>query len=628
MHIRLTILEGRDLGQTRRFRIERGQQLVLGRHEECDVPLWDEAASRRHALIELIDEAVVITDLGSSNGTFVNEAQIDKRALRSGDRVRIGETHMRLEMEGFQRRETVIIKSDASYTVESSLPLDEVDLGAQLVSDTTRRDRLNHLLRMVDDVQGEEAGERIFRTLLLAGAAALKSEHAAVVPCSSRSREPLWTEVMSSPDGRESDARVSRAIVQQVLNEGNALRVSDPLTDPLTRSRQSIVQRGVASIIAVPIAARDRVHGVLYVEGSASTRTFDEEDLAYAATLGKVAGMALRNAERLQQSRRLLRSKERAQPSEILTESAALRETLQHLARFAASGGPVLVCGETGSGKELLALHAHRSGPYAAGSFLPINCAAIPAALLESELFGHEKGAFTGATGRKAGLFELAHEGTLFLDEIGDLPMELQPKLLRVLETGQFFRVGGGTPVAVSLLLVSATHRDLAEKVTLGEFREDLFFRLNRFRVASPPLRERRPDIVLLARHFLRQACARLGAPELELSAVACEVLTAYGWPGNVRELRNVIERAVVVTRSSSIEPDDLQLSTQSSLRAAAPAADGARPQSLDAMEEQAIRAALRFTGGRKGEAAELLGIAWPTLRRKLKTYRIDADRP
>ncbi len=624
MQVRLTILRGKEAGQVRRFRIEAGQPVVIGRHEECDLPLWDEAASRRHALLELSGSSLTVVDLGSSNGTYVNGDQLDRLELAGGERIRIGETEFRVETEGFQKRETVVLKSGSDYTVEQSLSPEDLDLGATMAPVGDGASRLNQLLELVDRVQAEESGEDILTALLQVAVTSLHAQ-GIVVPCSENSDQPLWSEVVSNPKSTKPSS-LANSIVEQVLRDGNALQISDTSANPLTKSRESIVSRGVRSIVASPISARGRTLGVLYLE-SVDDRPYDASALAFVATLGQVAGMALVAAEKLQNTRRLLRTQKKVGHADLLTESKALRASLDHLARFAASGGPVLIVGETGTGKELLAQYAHRNGPYASGPFIPVNCAAIPATLLESELFGHEKGAFTGATARKAGMFELANEGTLFLDEVGELPPELQPKLLRVLETGEFFRIGGRAPVSVRLLVLSATNRDLEAGTRDGSFREDLFFRLNRFRVQSPPLRERPEDVALLAHHFLRHAAAKLDGVEAELTSEAERVLCQYGWPGNVRELRNVIERAVVVARDGRIEPPDLLL-THSLQHDDGPDPTDLVPRSIEEVEERAIRVALHHTGGKKGEAAEILGIAWPTLRRKLKKYRIDPDTP
>ncbi|MCA8959958.1 MAG: sigma 54-interacting transcriptional regulator [Planctomycetes bacterium] len=623
--VRLTVLRGKDAGQVRRFRMESGDQVVIGRHEDCDLPLWDESASRRHALLEISGGALRIVDLGSSNGLYVNGVAKERASLTGGERIRIGETEVRVETEGFQKRETVVLTAGAEYTVESALAPDELDLGASLVTDASMRARFDQLLVLVDRVQAAETGEEILSTLLGLATESLDAL-GLVVPCTDSSTEPLWSEAQRTPGGTKV-SRLADSIVDQVLREGNALQISDTRENPLTRTRESIVSRGVTSIIAAPIAGRGSTLGAIYLEGKGD-RTYTEDDLAYVGTLAKIAGMALLAAERLQASRRIVRRQNRDVAAEIVTQSPALQTSLEHLARFAGSGGPVLIAGETGTGKELLARAAHRHGPYGDGPFIAVNCAAIPASLLESELFGHEKGAFTGAIARKSGMFELANEGTLFLDEIGELPHELQPKLLRVLETGEFFRIGGRAPVSVRLLVVSATNRDLEQASREGTFREDLFFRLNRFRVHSIALRERPEDIEPLALHFLDLASKRAGTPKGQLSPEATRVLTGYRWPGNIRELRNVVERAAVVAHDGVIRPNDLLLSSSLAAGPQAISSDSLEPKSIDQVEEEAIRIALHHTGGKKGEAAEILGIAWPTLRRKLRKYGIDADDP
>ncbi|MGE3165549.1 MAG: sigma 54-interacting transcriptional regulator [Planctomycetota bacterium] len=633
MHVRLTILQGKDAGQPRHFHLNDQERILLGRGDDCGMLLWDESASRHHAALERSGDQLELIDLGSSNGTMVDGRRTERQRVTGGERLTIGATEIRLEIGNANERPTTVLRPERDFWVESTLARDAIDLGGRLASDAQHRNRLNQLLEFVERSQDAEDGETILRGLLERASAALGAARVSIVPVASRSREPLWTEALHG--GAGAPPEVSRSVVRHVVDDGTAVQVRDVEADPRTRERASLVGRRVGSVLAVPVAGRGRTHAVLYLENG-SDRRFAEEDLAYAATLGQVAGMALESAERLQQSRRVLHTRERARDTEFLTRSAALLSTLERLARFAASGGPVLIHGETGTGKELLARQAHREGPFPNGPWIPVNCAAIPSSLLESELFGHEKGAFTGATGRKAGMFELAHEGTLFLDEIGDMPLELQSKLLRVLESGEFYRIGGAAPVSVRLLVVSATHRDLSDRVSSGQFREDLFFRLNRFQVAIPPLRDRPEDIPLLADNFLRAAAKRRGV-ELRFSPEAEDALSDYDWPGNVRELRNVIERGTVLAHGSSLEPGDLVISARTRPSSTAvnriglasildAAATGPEPPSLDAVEEAAIRQVMEYTGGKKGEAAQILGIAWPTLRRKLRKYGMDSS--
>ncbi len=284
----------------------------------------------------------------------------------------------------------------------------------------------------------------------------------------------------------------------------------------------------------------------------------------------------------------------------------------------------VLIVGESGTGKEVVANALHESSPRRERRFLPINCAAIPAEILESELFGHERGAFTGATGRKVGKFELADGGTLFLDEIGELPLDMQAKLLRVIEQREFMRVGGTETIHVDIRLIAATNQDLGAAVEAGRFRSDLYYRLKVVTLSIPPLRERREDIPLLANHFLREFAAENGRPGLRFSPEAMRALVQARFEGNVRELKNLVESLVVLTPQDEIRLEDL---APEYTRADGRGSDGPGAASeglrMDEIERRAILSALEKTGGNRTQAAELLGIGLRTLQRKLKEYRL-----
>jgi two-component system, NtrC family, response regulator HydG len=300
----------------------------------------------------------------------------------------------------------------------------------------------------------------------------------------------------------------------------------------------------------------------------------------------------------------------------IVGRSAALRRTIEQATRVARHRDvTVLIGGETGTGPELLARALHYHSPRAAAPFVEINCAAIPANLLESELFGHEKGAFTGATGAKPGLMELAHGGTVFLDEVGHLPLELQPKLLRALESHEIRRVGGQQTRKVDVRVIGATHVDLARAVAENRFREDLYYRLNVVRLVLPPLREREQDIELLAETFLGRLAQQYGLPVPALDAEARSQLRAHHWPGNVRELRNTIERALVLS-----PPGTLELGGFPVAAAGEPASAGALPfpAALAVITQAAVQGMLELAGGNKSEAARRLGISRPRLQRIL----------
>jgi len=302
----------------------------------------------------------------------------------------------------------------------------------------------------------------------------------------------------------------------------------------------------------------------------------------------------------------------------IITINPKMEEVLRVVDRVAPTDSSVLILGESGTGKELVARAVHERSPRAAQAFVPIHCGALPREVLESELFGHEKGAFTGAVNTKPGLIELADGGTLFLDEIGEMEPDSQVKLLRVLESRAFFRVGATRRRTVDMRLVAATNRDLAEAIKTNQFRQDLYYRINTITVSLPPLRERREDIRLLAQHFLDENSVY---GRKRLSPVALQCLEQYDWPGNVRELQHAIQRAVILCAGAEIETEDLPVDVRCGQTPAAPASG-----SLEEMERQHIITTLRQVGGHRAKAAALLGIDPKTLYRKILSYGIPDD--
>jgi two-component system response regulator HydG len=309
---------------------------------------------------------------------------------------------------------------------------------------------------------------------------------------------------------------------------------------------------------------------------------------------------------------------------EIIGSSPALRRVIDVATQAAPSTATVLVLGESGTGKELLARYIHERSARAKGPFVAVNCAAIPETILEAELFGHERGAFTGAVARRDGRFAKAAGGTLFLDEIGELSPQVQVKLLRVLQEGEYEPLGGNT-VRADVRIVAATNRDLLAEVQAGRFREDLYYRLNVIAVTAPPLRARREDIPLLVDHFLGLYCAKNGRPRLRPTRGALERMTDYAWPGNVRELENVIERAVVLSRSDALTEQDLPDHVAQAAPSAATALTFPVGTTLDEIELRVIKETLRYTKGDKSLAAQLLGISTRTIYRKLDGVGEDA---
>jgi DNA-binding NtrC family response regulator len=311
----------------------------------------------------------------------------------------------------------------------------------------------------------------------------------------------------------------------------------------------------------------------------------------------------------------------------IVGSSRPLVEAFERIRRAATTGVTVLLTGESGTGKELFARALHALSAGAKGPFVPVNVAALPESLVENELFGHEKGAYTGASERRAGRFEMADHGTLFLDEIGELPPVAQTKLLRVVEERVFLRVGGTVPVSVDIRLVAATNSDLSAKVKAGEFREDLFYRLDVFQVRLPPLRARREDVPALAREFARLAALEANRESIELSPTALERLQEHDWPGNVRELRNVVERAVILSDGGLVRPQDLVIGVPGESAVPRPSLDGPLDESIErwrlAGEVARIRRALDEAGGDRSRAAQALGIPVRRLAQRIKDLKI-----
>jgi formate hydrogenlyase transcriptional activator len=413
---------------------------------------------------------------------------------------------------------------------------------------------------------------------------------------------------------------------------------------------QELLAEGIKIFCSIPLLSHGRSLGALNV-GRTKEDIFSLEDVELLSEVANQIAIAVENAQafreinelkdRLAKERLYLEEEVRTDHNfgEIVGESAALRRVLKEVETVSPTGSTVLIRGETGTGKELVARAIHDLSPRRDRTFVKLNCAAIPTGLLESELFGHEKGAFTGAVTQKIGRFELAHEGTLFLDEVGDIPLELQPKLLRALQEQEFERLGSTRTIRVNVRLVAATNRDLTQMVGDGQFRSDLYYRLNVFPVLLPPLRERAEDIPMLARHFTQQFARRMNRQIEIIPLEVMDSLHRYYWPGNIREMQNVIERAVILSPGPALQipADDLKTSSSSVQRHAT---NGSATQAAQAESEHSVSGPvtlvdaerdhilgiLRQTdwviGGPNGAAARL-GMKRSTLQWKMKKLAI-----
>jgi DNA-binding NtrC family response regulator len=420
-------------------------------------------------------------------------------------------------------------------------------------------------------------------------------------------------DVVPTADPRDALARFGREPFDLVLTDQKmaglsgldvvqAVRARNPETPVIVMTAYGTIETAVAAIKAgaadylqKPLNLDELLHRVRQAQAYRRLRTENQE-----------LRLALRERHRLEG---------------IIGESGPMQEVLSMVGRVAGSDATVLIRGESGTGKELIAKAIHYASPRAAGPLVRVNCAALPENLLESELFGHEKGAFTGAVAARTGRVELADGGSLFLDEIGDLPLHLQVKLLRVLQEREIERVGSSRPLAVDVRVLAATHRDLEALIRQGRFRDDLYYRINVVTISLPPLRERREDIPRLMEHFVERFAAKNGKAVRGVTRAARDALLRYDYPGNVRELENLIERAVVLTRDAAIGLDDLPLALHAPPEAEEPGEARSLTAAVEGLERRLIRDALARAEGVQTRAAELLGISERGLRYKLKKY-------
>ena len=422
--------------------------------------------------------------------------------------------------------------------------------------------------------------------------------------------------------------KVSNFVSHEVLATKQAVLAENVAADRTLKNRDSIAELRVASLICAPILHEDQVLGLLHLYRTSPNGPLNPDDLDFTLAVARQLGTVwhrLRRQATLSVENKSLKDQLKLE-SQLVGESASLNKVETQVGRVAETKATVLVRGESGSGKELVARSIHQSSPRRDAPFVTLNCAALTETLLESELFGHEKGSFTGATERMIGKFEAADNGTIFLDEIGEMALTTQAKFLRVLEGHPFERVGGNVPIKVDVRVVAATNRPLEEAVRAGTFRRDLFFRLQVVQLDVPPLRDRTDDVPLIAEHFLKRFVRETGRKIKGFTPAALDKMRAYRWPGNVRELKNVVERAVALGLGPQIDAPEIWLSE---LDVGGPVVEGGgrgggyHPETLDDVEKRHILETLRHTDWNKSQAAAILGIERSTLDRKIKGYNL-----
>jgi len=649
------------------FRLVPGQSVTIGRAPTNQIVIKDERCSRNHAELFLTDDEWTLRDLDSRNGTLIGDQPVKgDQILQPGDVVRIGRCQLvfvhslsqAFSESSLVLRRTQRDQSERATALQSEADSPESDVLSALEPTTIMHRRgQTRFLESTDEESGVSrigaAAANLCRLAFqlaktpdvvkmaeLALAGLLEEVHVDAGAVLLLPRDFLETPsatdlqvVASRTSTPRRYQRVPNFLANTVMREGEAVLARNVLGDSSVGSRDSKGEISANSVICAPIRRGRRVLGLIHLYCTEIDAVPDAEDLEFTLAVADTVAVALVNLDRQQElaehltqiRNENLELRERlGVESEIVGRSPVIHQITEEIARAAASRATLLIRGESGVGKELVARAVHFSSPRRKGPFVCLNCAALSEDLLASELFGHERGAFTGATERKIGKFEAADGGTLMLDEIGEMSLSIQAKFLRVLEGHPFERVGGSKPVTVDVRVIAATNRDLEKDVAEGRFRRDLFFRLRVLEMLVPALRKRPEDIVYLANHFLEKFRSETGRKIQGFTPAAMSQLVAYRWPGNVRELKNVVERAVVLCRGEMIDQQDLllsKLSTAGDTTENPPPSNDFQPCSLEEVERQHILAMLNHTGWNKSRASILLGIERSTLDRKIRRY-------
>jgi transcriptional regulator with GAF, ATPase, and Fis domain len=621
--------------------LDRKVRYTLGRSPGNRIRIQDDLASREHAEIAFEEGRWYVRDLGSLNGSRVNDELVREKPwkLDPNDEIQVGRSHFIFvedlddlppipQSPKTKNDEQIEIKKRLRSTryipVPSSIKKPEASNEGTIADSRRSEQALAVLYRLALDMGSVSSLEELTDVVLDGLLEGVPGELVAVTALKeSRDQELLAHRYRDST--KKTYHKVSQFVSSEVIQHREAILAENVALNPQLKNRESLTDLKANSLICTPVIFGEDLLGLIHIYSTALNHALTQENVEFAMAVARQFGAAWFQLQRQDRQSSLIRELKDSLrlESELVGASDPLKLIETQISRVAATNATVLIRGESGSGKELVARAIHFSSPRREGAYVCLNCAALTETLLESELFGHERGAYTGATEKMIGKFEAADKGTIFLDEIGEMPMSTQSKFLRVLEGHPFERLGGNNSIKVDVRVVAATNRPLEEAVRSGQFRKDLFFRLQVVEIRVPPLRERLDDIPVLADHFLKRFVRETGRKIKGFTPQAIDKLQAYHWPGNVRELRNVIERAVALSGGNVLDATDIWLS---SLDLDSPKGIAFEPISLEEMERRHIQAMLTHTLWNKSQAAELLGIERSTLDRKIKAYEIKKD--
>src|SRR2546422_3101808 len=602
------------------------EPVVIGRETAAEICLADPSVSRRHSRLEENGDQFWISDLQSLNGTFVNDVPVKQRALQHGDRIRIGDTQfLFLVHEGdVPSKSSQVVLDDRLFASGSTIQVrfdDALYLMARDLSALMKVSTTINAIRGLEELQ-KKLLELLFEVVpAQRGAILLVHEGSEQEPGGEASNfEAMFG--LDRHGNLDTTINVSTTIARQVLNEGVAVLSNDPVGNEAPA--ESLIEARTSALLCVPLTMLQRTLGIIYLATSEPATVFDNDHLQLVSAISRIAAVAIENARHLEwlesENQRLLADIDIEH--NMVGESLPMQQVYKFISKAAPTDSTVLIAGESGTGKELAARALHQNSKRASKPFMAVNCAALAESLLESELFGHEKGAFTGALAQKKGRLEVAEGGTVFLDEIGELSPALQVKLLRVLQEREFERVGGTRTIKVDIRLIAATNKDLEEAITQRSFRQDLYYRLNVVNLEMPPLRTRQEDIPLLASYFAAKYADKCNRRVTGISPEAKARLISYEWPGNVRELENAIERAVVLGTTEVILAEDLP---EAVLEAEVSTGEPVTKyhEAVAETKKQIILSAMDQAKGSYTEAAKLLGVHPNYLHRLIRNLNL-----
>ncbi len=566
----------------------------LGSSPDCDLVLPDPLIAESFAHIHFDGQVYTIATVSRKNEVTVNGKKRKKHKLTHEDKLKVGPIEMRFSLVD----EQAPIESEAAATVADIDSYEKIyDFSARLMQKHDLGDLLEELMDAVIEITGADKGFLILtegETLNIKVARNLKQENIA-----------------------DAVSQLSDSIIAKVVKGKKPLMISDAMNDDAFAGAKSVMQLKLTSVICVPLLERGKLLGIIYVGNDSIASLFADDTMRALTVFSAQASLIISNAlllNTLKVDKKVLSERlESIRFGEIIGTSKAMTDVFRKVEKVAGTDISVLITGETGTGKELIAAELHRRSPRANKPFVVINSGAIPENLLESELFGHVRGAFTGASSNKLGKFQAAHEGTLFLDEIGEMPMPLQVKLLRAIQEKVVVRVGDTKPEKVDIRILAATHRDLEAEIKEGRFREDLYYRLNVVNLKLPPLRDRGDDVLVIARYLLSRYAKEFDTKVKGFSPNAAVGIRKHNWPGNIREMENRLKKAIVLSDGNFIGPEDLGL-TADALPDILPL-----NQAKEKFQRDYINEILALNNGNRTKTARDLGVDPRTIFRHLE---------